>query len=119
MILFFFSAPSLTWPSGAAPTATGGGSAALLATYTVTPLDAITEAAAEAGASVDFALGATSHRYLPELDPFMSDAKIEFFRSQPHDDWLSETKKALPAPDFVLPAPSSIAFMCAACSSSS
>ncbi|GAA5868555.1 hypothetical protein JCM8547_003185 [Rhodosporidiobolus lusitaniae] len=92
------------------PTATGGGSAALLATYTVSPLDAITEAAHDIGASVEYALGATTYRYLPALDPFMANGRIEFFIDQPHPEWLYETVRPLPSPDFVLPAASSIAF---------
>lgn len=93
------------------PTATGGGSAALLASYTVTPFDAITEAANKIGASVEYALGATAYRYLPPLDPLMSEASIEFFIKKPHGSWLDEVETPLPSPSFSLPASSSIAFM--------
>ncbi|KAF8914231.1 glycoside hydrolase family 3 protein [Gymnopilus junonius] len=81
----------------------GGGSARLLETYSVSPLEGITVAAKEVNAEVKYALGATSHKYLPLLDPyiFQADGKpgalIEFWNEPPSSDYTST------APDFGKP----------------
>jgi beta-glucosidase len=49
----------------------GGGSASLPASYTVTPLEAITAIADEAGASVSYTIGADCTRWTPLLDQFL------------------------------------------------
>ncbi|EKM59268.1 glycoside hydrolase family 3 protein [Phanerochaete carnosa HHB-10118-sp] len=72
----------------------GGGSASLLSTYTVSPLDGITEAAKEIGAEVEYTVGTLSHQYLPAIDPYITyDGKtgafFEFWNDSPTDDWLS------------------------------
>lgn len=77
----------------------GGGSASLLSTYTVSPLEGITAAAKEIGADVKYTVGAFSHQYLPAIDPYITyDGKIgaffEFWNESPTDDWLSTS------PDF-------------------
>lgn len=48
----------------------GGGSANLNPTYTVTPLQAIQQAAEEFGGSVKYAVGADGAKWLPLLNPF-------------------------------------------------
>ncbi|KAL1406447.1 hypothetical protein Q8F55_008146 [Vanrija albida] len=58
-------------PNAKNATTAGGGSANLAPTYTVTPHDAIAKAAAEAGASVSYALGAAGDRWLPLLSPYI------------------------------------------------
>ncbi|ORY90760.1 glycoside hydrolase family 3 protein, partial [Leucosporidium creatinivorum] len=97
----------------------GGGSAALASTYTVTPLEGITEAANERGISVDFAIGASAFRYLPVLDSIMTNpvdgkpgAQIEFFKTCPVSSWFEEeVGSALPQADFAVGTVSSLAFM--------
>lgn len=73
----------------------GGGSARLLSTYTVSPLEGITVAAQEIGADVEYTIGATSHKYLPLLDPYIRQdggrhgALIEFWNESPTEDYIS------------------------------
>ncbi|PFH51318.1 glycoside hydrolase family 3 protein [Amanita thiersii Skay4041] len=73
----------------------GGGSAQLLSTYTITPLDAITAAAKEIGAEIKFSIGTASYKYLPLLDPYIkqqngqSGAVVEFWNESPSDDFTS------------------------------
>jgi beta-glucosidase len=58
----------------------GGGSAALRPSWTVSPLEAITAAAkAEFGAEVSWAVGAPGHSYQPSIDPFIADGRIAFY----------------------------------------
>ncbi|KIP12792.1 glycoside hydrolase family 3 protein [Phlebiopsis gigantea 11061_1 CR5-6] len=78
----------------------GGGSAALLSTYTVSPLEGITAAAKEIGAEVKYTVGSLSHQYLPVIDPYISHggkdktAFFEFWNESPTEDFLSTS------PDF-------------------
>lgn len=78
----------------------GGGSARLLSTYTVSPLEGITAAAKEIGADVGYTIGAASHKYLPLLDPYIFQkdgnpgALIEFWNEPPSVDYISTS------PDF-------------------
>jgi beta-glucosidase len=96
----------------------GGGSAALSSTYTITPLEGITEAAKEIGATVDFAIGASAFRYLPLLDPIMINpvtgekgAHVEFFKQSPVSSWFEMIGAELPKADFSVSTKSSLAFM--------
>lgn len=72
----------------------GGGSARLLSTYTVSPLEGITSAASEIGVHVEYAIGATSHKYLPLLDPYIQQdggqpgALVEFWNESPSSDYV-------------------------------
>lgn len=76
-------------PNAKASCYAGGGSASLFPTYTVTPVDAISEDAKELGATVEYVLGADNTRWTPLLNPFITlpDGKdgdgpgvhIEFF----------------------------------------
>ncbi|KAG6861560.1 hypothetical protein C0995_014856 [Termitomyces sp. Mi166 len=81
----------------------GGGSARLLSTSTVSPLEGITSAVKELGGSVTYTIGATSHRYLPLLNPFVQQPNgqpglfIEFWNESPSADYTSTT------PDFSAP----------------
>ncbi|RDB19825.1 putative beta-glucosidase I [Hypsizygus marmoreus] len=81
----------------------GGGSARLLSTYAISPLEGITAAATEYGAEVAYTIGATSHKYLPLLDPYIqqngeqSGANIEFWNECPTIDYVSTN------PDFSIP----------------
>jgi len=84
----------------------GGGSARLLSSYTVSPLQGISAAAREVGAEVEYALGATSHKYLPLLDPFIHlkdgtpGALLEFWNESPSTDFAdssADLSKELPA----------------------
>ena len=71
----------------------GGGSASLRPTYTVSPLEGITAAAKKVGATVKYAAGANSHKYLPVVDPYISrngkqGALFEFWNAPPTKDYL-------------------------------
>lgn len=72
----------------------GGGSARLLSTYTVSPLEAISAVAKEIGAEVTYGIGATSHKYLPVLDPYIRRedgqpaALLEFWNDSPEESFL-------------------------------
>jgi beta-glucosidase len=72
----------------------GGGSARLLSTYTVSPLEAISAVAKEIGAEVTYGIGATSHKYLPVLDPYIRRedgqpaALLEFWNDSPEKSFL-------------------------------
>jgi beta-glucosidase len=72
----------------------GGGSARLLSTYTVSPLEGISAAAKEIGAEVTYGIGATSHKFLPSLDPYISredgqpGALLEFWNENPEESFL-------------------------------
>ena len=73
----------------------GGGSARLLSTYTVSPLEGISAAAEEIGAEVRYGIGATSHKYLPLLDPYIKlddgrpGALVEFWNESPAENFLN------------------------------
>jgi len=73
----------------------GGGSARLLSTYTVSPLEGISAAAKEIGAKVTYGIGASSHKFLPLLDPYMRQkdgqpgALIEFWNESPEGTFLN------------------------------
>ncbi|CDZ97665.1 glycoside hydrolase family 3 protein [Phaffia rhodozyma] len=64
----------------------GGGSAQLLSTYTVTPFDGIRSAVKEVLGQdqVPYALGASSHRFLPLASNYIKNGKIEFW-NEPFD----------------------------------
>ncbi|GJE99911.1 glycoside hydrolase family 3 protein [Phanerochaete sordida] len=86
-------------PNAKQAVTSGGGSASLLSTYTVSPLEGIAAAAKEIGAEVEFSVGTLSHQYLPPIDPYIlhngkKGAFFEFWNQSPTDDWLSTT------PDF-------------------
>ena len=86
-------------PNAKQAVTSGGGSASLLSTYTVSPLEGISSAAKEIGAEVKYTVGALSHQYLPAIDPFIkyngkTGAFFEFWNESPTDDWLSTS------PDF-------------------
>lgn len=88
----------------------GGGSASLASTYTISPLEGITEAAKKIGAEVSFATGASAFRYLPLIDPFMKNAKVEFFAESPTADYFNDASFDVKA-DWEEPTKSSLAFM--------
>ncbi len=101
----------------------GGGSAALLSSYTVTPLEGITAAAKEIGAEVEFAIGSASYQFLPAATKLCSPpdgakagkqdhAFLEFWLGEPPSDWLSESAnvKVDKKPDHTVPSNSLNAF---------
>jgi beta-glucosidase len=92
------------------PVATGGGSATVKSAYVVSPLDAITQAAKEIGAEVEYNLGAGVHLHLPPAKKYFQPkeaggqrATLEFWLppNSPGDDWLSDAANVAPssAPD--------------------
>ena len=72
----------------------GGGSARLLSTYTVSPLEGILAVAKEIGAEVKYGIGATSHKFLPLLDSYITQengkpgALVEFWNENPTEDFM-------------------------------
>ncbi|GAA6022460.1 hypothetical protein JCM10207_004401 [Rhodosporidiobolus poonsookiae] len=95
----------------------GGGSASLAASYTVSPLEGITAAAAQLGATVNFCMGVAAYRYVPLLDPFMTrpdlreeGALVEVFNGSPAEGWLVSAADPGPA-DFSVGTTSSDCFM--------
>jgi beta-glucosidase len=86
----------------------GGGSAKLLSTYAISPLDGILEAAKEKNdADVKYAVGAMTHKFLPLLDPYIQDgngqpgADLEFWNEAPLADFIDispDFSKELPPP---------------------
>jgi beta-glucosidase len=81
----------------------GGGSARLLETYQVSPLEGITAAAKAIGAEVTYSVGAHTHNFLPLLDPYMSidgstkGALVEFWNKTPASGWLDHLVDGEPA----------------------
>lgn len=73
----------------------GGGSASLLESWTVSPLQGITAAAEEAGATVTYSMGAMTQRYLPLADNYISHqngkkgALLEFWNEAPSKTFLN------------------------------
>ncbi|KAE9409914.1 hypothetical protein BT96DRAFT_871714 [Gymnopus androsaceus JB14] len=74
----------------------GGGSARLLESYTVSPLQGIDAGAKELGMAVKHAVGATTHKYVPLIDGYMSlpdgsgnGALIEFWNESPADNFAT------------------------------
>ncbi|KZP20178.1 glycoside hydrolase family 3 protein [Athelia psychrophila] len=82
-------------PNAKAAMTSGGGSARLLSTYTVSPFEAISAHAKDIGAEVVYGIGAASHKYLPLLDAHISQpgagkgALVEFWNASPTADFLS------------------------------
>ncbi|KDR84011.1 hypothetical protein GALMADRAFT_236587 [Galerina marginata CBS 339.88] len=99
----------------------GGGSARLLSTYTVSPLEGIVAAAKDVGAEVKYILGATSHKYLPLLDPYLRQANgdfgalVEFWNEAPSQDFIGTSpnfgKSLLPLAAWSTPTPGSNCFL--------
>ncbi|KAJ7241955.1 glycoside hydrolase family 3 protein [Mycena haematopus] len=85
-------------PNAKVAQTSGGGSARLLSTYTVSPLEGITAVAKQIGAEVGYAVGAASYSYLPLLDPYIQQkiggdagAVMEFWNQTPSEDYLQPT----------------------------
>ncbi|RXW24715.1 hypothetical protein EST38_g1191 [Candolleomyces aberdarensis] len=82
-------------PNAKVAVTSGGGSARLRSTYTVSPLEGIVEAAKKTGAEVTYALGTSSYRQLPVLNPYISKADggpgmdIDFWNDEPSADFLA------------------------------
>jgi beta-glucosidase len=101
----------------------GGGSASLLSSYTVTPLEGIQTAAKELGAKVEFAVGSSSYLYLPPATKLCSLPEgtkggerdvgfLEFWLGEPPAVW-DEEKAGIQAesePAYTTPANSMNAF---------
>lgn len=86
-------------PNAAIAMFSGGGSARLLPTYTVSPLQGIKAAAEELGAKVVHARGASTAKFLITLDRLYnkSGALMEFWNNEPAEKWLSPTDTPVPA----------------------
>ncbi|GAA6042149.1 hypothetical protein JCM8097_004984 [Rhodosporidiobolus ruineniae] len=96
----------------------GGGSASLATTYVVSPLDGITAAAEEVGATVDFHTGASAFRFVPLLDQYITHptkqgqagASVEFFNGLPDNEFFTKVGEQ-PKPDYQVDTKSSLCFM--------
>jgi beta-glucosidase len=86
--------------SASVPVPTGGGSASLSTAYVVSPLDAITQAAKEFSATVDYHIGADVYGYLPLANNYLHPAKagepvatLEYWlpANSPGTEWFSHT----------------------------
>ena len=88
-------------PNAKYATISGGGSAALRPSYTVSPLEGITESAKKLGAEVGYAAGVNVHQVLPIIDPLISKEKtlFEFWNEIPTGDFLE------PGADLTKPVP--------------
>ncbi|GAA5820715.1 hypothetical protein JCM10212_000839 [Sporobolomyces blumeae] len=90
----------------------GGGSASLAATYTVSPLEGITSAAKALGASVEFAMGVAAFRYIPLLDPYLAWARVEIFNGVPEGkEWFESGSYQPEEPDYAVNTSTSQCFM--------
>ncbi|KXN92304.1 putative beta-glucosidase I [Leucoagaricus sp. SymC.cos] len=82
-------------PNAAIAMTSGGGSARLLSTYAISPLEGIQTAAKEIGAEVVYTIGATTHKYLHLLNPHIKlangnpGALIEFWNDKPISDFMN------------------------------
>ncbi|KAI0057569.1 glycoside hydrolase family 3 protein [Artomyces pyxidatus] len=93
----------------------GGGSARLLETYTVSPYEGIAAAARSAGTEITYTVGATSHKFLPLLNGFMHyeggrGALVEFWNTEPAEGWTTSLKGGT-APAWSTPTMSSECFL--------
>ncbi|KAF9485175.1 glycoside hydrolase family 3 protein [Pholiota conissans] len=92
-------------PNAKVAITSGGGSAGLLPTYTVSPLQGIREAARAIGADVEYAIGTPSHKYLPGLQQYIwqvdgqPGALMEFWNEAPTPNFISTSN------DFGTPLP--------------
>ncbi|KAJ7580808.1 glycoside hydrolase family 3 protein [Mycena floridula] len=72
----------------------GGGSARLLSTYTVSPLAGIKAAAQEIGSDISYTVGSMTSKYLPLLDSYIKrtgqepEALLEFWNEEPWEGFL-------------------------------
>lgn len=89
----------------------GGGSASLVSTYSISPLDGIRDAAKKIGATVQYSSGASAFRYLPLLDSLMTPGKIEVFVKSPVKNWYRKVNEILPKADWDTTSKSTLAFM--------
>lgn len=107
-------------PNAKIPMVSGGGSAALRPSYAISPLEGITNAAKELGINAQYALGAWTQKYLPLVDPYITQADgsqggfFEFWNDSPTADFLhsdSNLSVMLPEPAWTTPTASSYAFL--------
>ncbi|KAF9481867.1 glycoside hydrolase family 3 protein [Pholiota conissans] len=83
---------------------TGGGSAGVLPTYTVSPLQAIQEASKHTGTEVEYMIGALSHKYLPGIESHIYQpnsqrgALLEFWNEEPTTAFVSSFGDSTPPP---------------------
>jgi len=101
----------------------GGGSASLLPTYTVSPLQGIKNVVKELGgdpSKVSYSLGAMTQRYLPLADPYISSGGVaggffQFWNANPTETYLSaqtaNLTDTLPDPVWTTSATSAYALM--------
>ncbi|KAI0045907.1 glycoside hydrolase family 3 protein [Auriscalpium vulgare] len=80
----------------------GGGSARVSETYTVSPLEGIRAAVKDAAAEVAHAVGASTHKYLPLLDGYIKyggseGALVEFWNAPPTERWEESLTSGAPA----------------------
>ncbi|KAF9006624.1 glycoside hydrolase family 3 protein [Cyathus striatus] len=98
----------------------GGGSARLLSSYAISPLEGIKAAAKELGAQVKYAAGVGTNKYLPLADPYLNlkdgkpTALFEFWNEPPSTDFTSTSTDfgtSLPSPVWSTTTESTSAFL--------
>ncbi|BGP32617.1 hypothetical protein JCM10296v2_004398 [Rhodotorula toruloides] len=90
----------------------GGGSASLNASWAVSPFEAVASAATRAGAaSVDHAIGVASFRYVPLCDPYLSQARIDFYSTTLPPHWFTRADTAPKQASYSIETATSNAFL--------
>lgn len=99
----------------------GGGSASMLESFTVSPLEGITEAAKAIGAEVEYSIGSASYHYLPSITNLCEHpdgkkdkvvAKLEFWLEHPGSGFDTEQGSIqLSTPHFTVDTNTNNAFM--------
>lgn len=99
----------------------GGGSASMQTSYSVTPLEGIKTAAEEIGAEVDYSIGSAAYLYMPSITKMLSHptgnsdgvAQVEFWKSEPANDFTEKNAgvKTSGKPDYSVPTNTCNCFM--------
>lgn len=77
----------------------GGGSASMQTSYSITPLEGISNAAKEIGAEVDYSIGSAAYLYMPSIAKMLSHpsgksdssvAQVDFWKTEPAKDFTGK-----------------------------
>ena len=99
----------------------GGGSASMQTSYSVTPLEGIKAAAEEIGAEVNYSIGSAAYLYMPSIAKMLSHpsgkadglAQVEFWKTEPAKDFTEKSAgvKINAKPDYSVPTNTCNCFM--------
>ncbi len=105
-------------PNAATAMTSGGGSARLLSTYAISPLEGIRAAVKGSGTQVTYTIGATTHKYLPVLNALIQHdtgrALVEFWNDKPSSDFIDTAPNfttSLTSPTWTTPTQSTECFL--------